>query len=243
MAMVARGRRQMLLFGDSITQFGSKVDPLGWASLLQDLYVAQKRSVDIVNRGFSGYNSRWAKLILPAIIEEHKSNPPVLATILLGANDAAVESCRQHVPLPEYIQNMEELVKMMRAGWPESVIVLISPPPVDAATWDANKGGPGLGQRELEHVEKYARACSELAARMSCPVLDLFNILHKEKGWEAHFSDGLHLSASGNQILFDALIELINKQFPSLSSESLPMDFKYHGDIPEDDPASVLGDR
>eukprot|EP00960_Hanusia_phi_P066390 766390-Hanusia_phi.AAC.2 len=37
------------------------------------------------------------------------------------------------------------------------VQVLISPPPLDAATWDANKGGVGSGQRELVRAEMYAR--------------------------------------------------------------------------------------
>ena len=53
---------QFILFGDSITQqaFSEHGAPFGAA--LTDAYI---RKLDIVNRGFSGYNSSHAFDILP----------------------------------------------------------------------------------------------------------------------------------------------------------------------------------
>lgn len=45
--------------------------------------------IDIINRGFSGYNSRWAKFLLLRALQT-RSQPPALLTIWLGANDAVL---------------------------------------------------------------------------------------------------------------------------------------------------------
>ena len=58
----AHTRRRFVLFGDSITQQGFSVG--GWGGRLQDRYA---RFADVENRGFSGYNSEWARLLLPSL--------------------------------------------------------------------------------------------------------------------------------------------------------------------------------
>lgn len=79
-----RLRPQWVLFGDSITQ--RAFSPGGWAGLLADAY---QRKVDVVNRGYSGYNTRWAVQLLPHLFPEG-APPPQLATVFFGANDAAL---------------------------------------------------------------------------------------------------------------------------------------------------------
>jgi lysophospholipase L1-like esterase len=78
-------RPSFFLFGDSITQYSSKLDPLGWGVLLADAYTSEFRSADIINRGFSGYNSRWALAILPQLIAQHGGAHPALVTIFFGS--------------------------------------------------------------------------------------------------------------------------------------------------------------
>ena len=57
--------------------------PKGWVNLLLDRHV---RKVDILNRGYSGYNTRW---ILDHIDElEVDFKRAQLVTILMGANDS-----------------------------------------------------------------------------------------------------------------------------------------------------------
>lgn len=50
------------------------------------------RKCDVVNRGISGYNTRWAKLILPRLITESTGADSIAAvTIFFGANDSALK--------------------------------------------------------------------------------------------------------------------------------------------------------
>lgn len=50
------------------------------------------RKCDVMNRGISGYNTRWAKLILPRLITESTSADSIVAvTIFFGANDSALK--------------------------------------------------------------------------------------------------------------------------------------------------------
>lgn len=50
------------------------------------------RKCDVLNRGFSGYNTRWAKIILPRLIRKGSIlDSPVVVTIFFGANDSALK--------------------------------------------------------------------------------------------------------------------------------------------------------
>ena len=44
---------------------------------------------DVIARGYSGYNTRWAAYTLEKIFTKGQS-PPDLVTIFFGANDAAL---------------------------------------------------------------------------------------------------------------------------------------------------------
>lgn len=52
---------QFLLFGDSITQFSFNPHELGWGASLADSYA---RKLDVVNRGYSGYNTEMCKHLI-----------------------------------------------------------------------------------------------------------------------------------------------------------------------------------
>ncbi|KAI8318988.1 SGNH hydrolase [Martensiomyces pterosporus] len=55
----------IVCFGDSLTQHGWDVGKHGWTAQLSQAYL---RRLDVVNRGFSGYNTRWTKFLLPQIL-------------------------------------------------------------------------------------------------------------------------------------------------------------------------------
>ncbi|XP_047701226.1 isoamyl acetate-hydrolyzing esterase 1 homolog isoform X3 [Prionailurus viverrinus] len=64
----------------------------GWGASLADKLV---RKCDVLNRGFSGYNTRWAKIILPRLIKKGTGlDSPVAVTIFFGANDSALKGCK-----------------------------------------------------------------------------------------------------------------------------------------------------
>ncbi|VTJ89399.1 Hypothetical predicted protein, partial [Marmota monax] len=74
----------------------------GWGASLADKLVRKR---DVLNRGFSGYNTRWAKIIIPRLIRKgNKLDNPVTVTIFFGTNDSALKdkNPKEHIPLEEY---------------------------------------------------------------------------------------------------------------------------------------------
>ncbi|XP_032285913.1 isoamyl acetate-hydrolyzing esterase 1 homolog isoform X1 [Phoca vitulina] len=230
---------RVLLFGDSITQFSFQQG--GWGASLADRLV---RKCDVLNRGFSGYNTRWAKIILPRLIRKENSlDSPVAVTIFFGANDSALkdENPKQHVPLAEYVANLESMVGYLQeAGVPRSRVVLITPPPLCEAAWEQECLLQGCKLNRLNSVVgEYAGACLQVAQDCGIDVLDLWTLMQKDtQDFSSYLSDGLHLSPKGNEFLFSHLWPLIEKKV-----SSLPLLLPYWRDVAEAKPElSLLGD-
>ncbi|XP_026374442.1 isoamyl acetate-hydrolyzing esterase 1 homolog isoform X1 [Ursus americanus] len=230
---------RVLLFGDSITQFSFQQG--GWGASLADKLV---RKCDVLNRGFSGYNTRWAKIILPRLISKGNSlDSPVAVTIFFGANDSALkdENPKQHVPLAEYAENLSSMVRYLRsAGVPGPRLVLIAPPPLCEAAWERECRLQGSKLNRLNSVVgEYAGACVQVARDCGIDVLDLWTLMQEDtQDFSAYLSDGLHLSPKGNEFLFSHLWPLIEKKV-----SSLPLLLPYWRDVAEAKPElSLLGD-
>ena len=105
-------RSSVVLFGDSLTQRG--FEPGGWASALAHHL---GRRADVYNRGYGGYNARWASYLAPALFPDPSGAPGrhLLVTVWFGANDAADAGERAHVPLEEYARRLERVVARARA--------------------------------------------------------------------------------------------------------------------------------
>ena len=103
-------RPRFVLFGDSLTQrsfedggFGAGLTSAYQRKVLCRPALApiqlQKAHADIcwclvqadvVLRGYSGYNTRWARFLLPKVFPIGASEPTKQVTVFLGANDAAL---------------------------------------------------------------------------------------------------------------------------------------------------------
>ena len=136
-------RAKILLIGDSITQLSFSAQHRGWGAGLAEWY---QRTADVVNRGFSGHNSRWVRQSLAHILPATRGEDFVLATVFLGANDAVVcapvdgdaragHGGGQHVSVDEYASNIAAIVDAVRASCPCAAVLLITPPPVDSTLW------------------------------------------------------------------------------------------------------------
>ena len=101
---------KFILFGDSITQGSFDPEKSGFGCF--SLSVCSQG--DVVNRGFSGYTTRWAVPALPHVFTP--ADNVKLVTIFFGANDSCIESLnpRHHVPLPQYTKNIESILKFLR---------------------------------------------------------------------------------------------------------------------------------
>jgi len=235
---MALRRTKIVLFGDSITQQAFSTKHSGWAAAVNDAY---QRKVDIVNRGYSGYNTRWASQLVHEVSSHFASGSPAngrdILTIFFGANDASLAdgtAAAQHVPIAEYKANLGELIDFVRSdhGSRAPQIVLITPPPVHERSW-AKFCGEETSNRSLEQSQRYAAACKEVAAEKGLPVVDSWSALHsKAQGdLEGLFWDGLHLSARGNTLLFEALMGVIQSSLPGLAPDALPLDAPLWRDI------------
>ncbi|XP_064151090.1 isoamyl acetate-hydrolyzing esterase 1 homolog isoform X3 [Loxodonta africana] len=171
---------RLLLFGDSITQFSFQQG--GWGASLADKLV---RKCDVLNRGFSGYNTRWAKIILPRLIRKGNSlDSPVAVTIFFGSNDSALkdENPKQHIPLEEYVANLKSMVQYLKSvDIPESRVILITPPPLCETAWEKECIIQGCKLNRLNSVVgEYASACLQVAQDCGTDVLDLWTLMQKD---------------------------------------------------------------
>lgn len=220
-------RPAVLLLGDSITQEGSTATG-GWAAALAAHF---SRRADVLNRGLSGYNSRWGLQVLDSCMPPHSET--ALATVWFGANDAADAALnpRQHVPIDEYKKNLAEIVK--RVGQCSKHVVVLSPPPIHEASYRSNFVEPRQGKgapldRSLAASKSYAVAAGEVAAAAGCGFVDVWSKIQEaeparpgseEQPWGRYFYDGLHLSQEGNQLVFEELLHVVRDRFPQVSVE------------------------
>jgi len=214
-------RKKALFFGDSITQHGLNPSINGWLCQFADWWT---RRVDVINRGFSGYNSRWGVLIVDEVVV---SENPDIVFVFFGANDAVDTWVGQHVPLVEYKSNMEKIFDTLQTKLPKAKLVIITPPPI----WEEKleemnraKGRHPTLDRTNERTLQYASVCKDLGAQRGIPVVDAWTSMEGNNVNRANFlSDGLHLNSAGNTKLFKAARAVISRYYPEFTQEALPM--------------------
>jgi lysophospholipase L1-like esterase len=235
-----RLRPTVLLYGDSITQFGFGCpdSEIGWASLLSAAY---KRRCDVLNRGFSGYNTRHALELLPRVFGEVRTatadtknssgNELLFCTVFFGANDAALPGEPQHVPIEDYATNVDKIVVAIRercsassGGKGKNVlpIIFMTPPPVDEKAWAVWRKIE-KSDRSNHITRKYGLKVKDVAARHElCSVVDTWELLegNDDNARGQYLSDGLHLNEKGNRMIYRGLMDVIQKEHPHLAPMS-----------------------
>lgn len=222
------------MFGDSITEQSFRSG--GWGAALADTY---SRKADILNRGYGGYNTRWALFLLHHIFPLGSADPPAVTTVFFGANDAALPgraSERQHVPVDEYKENLRKIVQHLKECSSTMLIVLITPPPVDEeGRFEYARSLYGAKamtspERTNEVAGIYAGRCVELAKELNVPSIDLWSQMQQTEGWQKRFlSDGLHLTVEGNTFVYQEVVRVLQQAWHSASE--MPYDFPHHSAI------------
>lgn len=236
-----------ILLGDSITQHSFA--PHGWGGYLSNQL---QRKVDIISRGYSGYNTRG---ILHNIEHIFPKNDPqdtpnnadqnniAFVTIFLGANDAAlggnvqknIPGDPQHVPLPEFGENLIKISEYITENLKvdKNRQIIIGPPPCDGQAWLETariKYQVDIEEtnRTFETTELYSNKSREIASKLGCRFLDLYENMVTD-GWKDYLSDGLHLSDQGNKFLYEILWEQHVKEL----TEDLPQFLPNWRDLPQ----------
>ncbi|XP_058201470.1 GDSL esterase/lipase At5g45920-like isoform X1 [Rhododendron vialii] len=241
-------RPKIYLFGDSITEESFSFADGGWGASLVHHF---SRTVDVVVRGYSGYNTRWALRALDKVFPPPEKEAPVAVTVFFGANDACLpdrSGAFQHVPIDEYKNNLSSIVSFLKIfvgfqkRWPGTNIILITPPPIDEdgrLLHPYVENASGLPERTNEAAGAYAKACVAIARQCGILVVDLWTKMQEVPGWQkAYLSDGLHLTQGGNRIVFEEVIAKLREA--GLSLETLPVDLPRFDQIDYNDPVNAF---
>ena len=228
--------KKIILFGDSITEYSFKCDMNGFGSQLQDVF---SRKMDIIQRGFSGYNTKWCKIIFPRILSEFEPQEVALITIFLGANDAVLPDMNPHqsVEIDQYKLNLKDMITYVHGFNENTKILLISPPPVQAQRWAEFKCREL--DRNSERTRSYYMACEEVYNEMKGICSDNISFLNLFSKMTSNdddcFCDGLHLSSKGNNIVFQGIMEVFENNWKELLHPStLKLSYPLYHDIDDD---------
>ncbi|XP_062893950.1 isoamyl acetate-hydrolyzing esterase 1 homolog isoform X1 [Mobula hypostoma] len=216
---------RLILFGDSITQ--GSFENGGWGAAIANRLV---RKCDVLNRGLSGYNTRWALTVMPKIITQPPEQSTIAAVVIFfGANDSALKDVNpvQHIPLTEYAENLRHLIQYLKSiGICEEKVILVAPPPLDESAWEKACIAKGNKLDRYNSVTKeYAQACVKVATECGTGVLDLWTLM-QIGDFSSYLLDGLHLSEKGSRFLETHLWPMLEKR-----TENLPMIFPNWRDI------------
>ncbi|XP_069742374.1 isoamyl acetate-hydrolyzing esterase 1 homolog isoform X2 [Narcine bancroftii] len=193
----------------------------GWGAAIASRLV---RKCDVLNRGLSGYNTKWARIVLPKIISQPTNQETIAAVVVFfGANDSSLKGVNpvQHVPLAEYGENLNHIIQYLKSmGICEEKMIMITPPPLDESSWEKECIAKGKKLDRCNSVTKeYAEACVKVATECGTDVLDLWTLMQIEnQDFSSYLLDGLHLSERGNKFLETHLWPLLEKR-----TESLPL--------------------
>lgn len=229
--------KKFLLFGDSITEFafnsranGDSLDQFALGAALCNAYT---RKLDILQRGFSGYNSRWGLKILPEVLKNEENI--VLSTIFFGSNDACLGG-HQRVPLEEYVSNTRKMISLLKSK--DIKPILVGPALVDQQKFEAPRQDEvAKGYiRTNESFQNYSKALQKLSKEENLPFVDLNTTFRQEAGenWRVLLVDGLHFSGKGYEIFFQQLMKTIEEFYPELAPENIPTKLPAWREVAED---------
>ncbi|XP_047052958.1 GDSL esterase/lipase At5g45920-like [Lolium rigidum] len=236
-------RPRLVLFGDSITEQSFATG--GWGAALADHFA---RQADVVLRGLSGYNTRWALKVLDRAMEGAAAGgaDPEAVTVFFGANDANLpdrSQGHQHVPLAEYQDNLRAICAHFKNKWPSAATILITPPPIYEPARIRHIYGDNDPSRQPERTNEaagtYAQACIAVAKELDHPVIDIWTRMQQFPDWQTSaLCDGLHFTPFGNKILFDEVLKTLGSI--GLSQQSLRSDLPLYHEIDPKDPLKAF---
>ena len=150
---------KIVAYGDSITTGGDATKPelifwQRWADELQRKY--PKARVTAVNGATGGDNTANGLQRLKTKVLDEK---PDLVLIGFGMNDHN----KRGVPIPQFEQNLKEIIKRIRQETPAEVILFSAFPPNPRWKFGSH------------HMEEYAAATERVAREVKCAYADVFN--------------------------------------------------------------------
>ncbi|KAG8405168.1 isoamyl acetate-hydrolyzing esterase, variant 2 [Metarhizium acridum] len=233
---------QFILYGASIMeQASTQKRGFALAPALQQAYI---RRLDVVNRGFSGFNSEQGLRVLPKIMPDPQQTRVRFMAILFGSNDACFPDAEngQHVPLDQYKKNLVKLLTHPALEAHHPRLLLVTPPPIEERRLDHRVKSQGYLKLNRSNVvtKQYADASREIAKEMKVGCVDLWTAFMSKAGWQtgdplygsqclpendairALIHDGLHFTPEAYKIFFEEVMKVIASTWPDQMPEQLP---------------------
>jgi lysophospholipase L1-like esterase len=178
---------RLVCFGDSITKGGypQAID-------------AKALGVEVVNAGVGGNTTAQGLKRMQADVLDRK---PGVVVVLFGTNDCRLDEPKVAVPLATYEANLKKIVDQCRKAG--ATVVLCTPPPIDAGPYfKRHKKEPFDEAGGLEKVlDDYRAAARRVAEATKAPLVDLNQLLAKEKPDEWRSPDGVHPTPKGYALI------------------------------------------
>lgn len=228
---------KFLMFGDSITELSFNQTLVPDQFLLGPALVsAYARKLDVLHRGFSGYNSEWIKIMLPKILKyEHDSRSEYdnikIAYLFIGTNDGRkrnddAPNGKLHVPLDKYEKNLKQMIDLFLEK--KIKLVLIAPGLHYPEKWfraypEDKKQNVGTVPEELL---KYSETVVRIAEEYKLPYVNMSKIM-KDSGISLDdlLSDGVHYTGKSYKLFFDNLMEAIKTSYPEYHPDNIKTKF------------------
>ncbi|KAI9824961.1 MAG: hypothetical protein M1826_007213 [Phylliscum demangeonii] len=214
---------QFIMFGDSITQGMYRPGGPAVGALLQDTYA---RRLDLINRGFSGYNTAHAV--------------KALSKFMPTPDQAKIRFMQ--VTVEDFHRNLVKILTHPTVVAHQPRLILFTPPPVCEHILEKSDREKGFttASRSAENTKRYVDAARAVGKELDIVVVDLWTAFMKNAGWKegetligsksrpaSHvfrelLFDGLHLTSRGQQVVYDELIKTIRLHYPDQVAQALP---------------------
>lgn len=190
-----KGVHKIVIVGDSVTALGSR--PRGFLTLLRDYLGAiyPSQDVQIVNAGMHGDRSADMLSRFNSALKEK----PELIILIAGINDILRKE-----DAASFQQNMQKMVEEGKAA--NAKIILCSLPLSEEAPEE-------LSEDQIRKFDEMIKALSEAQniefADLGSALSQLSSSYQKQVGFRDRLVtiDGIHLSAAGNRVLAQCLLE------------------------------------
>lgn len=204
--------RKIFLVGDSLIELS--FDPFNSFPFGSALAHAFRRRADVLNRGLSGYSSKWMdsqiSKVIREIIQLKEDEQVFMLVVLIGTNDSVLSGNPHHVPLHDYKLNLQRVVKALNSACPGAALLLVTPPPcsLEMINGPSSKLSKSGRSRSNAETAKYAQVVREVVKSYDedldlIRLLDLQEkILQDSSRVEDFLSDGVHLNGNGYKALF-----------------------------------------